>query len=387
MLELRRHAVCFFPAMVLCAACSSPAETTGSGGAGPTTGSGGTTQGSGGQGGTGGGGGEGGKSGASFAYKPGWSGVTAVSVVGAFGTATDWDPGGPFLKLKDDGTGTWKGTADLPEGQYLYIYHVIGDKDGKAGLDRYAIDPSVGGYDLCPTASPSYKEGFANPCSNLTVPQPASEPQYHITGQVVYGGAPAEGYLVEIDRAEGDDHHFFANRTNSLADGTFDLPAAAANYRIYVFHPTFQLKTDVERDPLALKAIRRAFSSPISLTEDYKLGALDAEYAEYDKLSPVGTSTLPTTFNITVLPGSQDARLAIYGTKSVGGKTIYDPWYQSDYLTVTSVAFDGMFNTAYKSETEAVVGEQYYWGTWQRKSAGDKKLWTIQSMVFPITWN
>src|SRR3569623_1820506 len=78
-----------------------------------------------------------------FAYKPAWSGVTAVTVVGAPGGASG--PWATLATLTDDGTGAFTGTATLPTGDYDYLFQVTGDADAgtkAATLARYVIDPT-----------------------------------------------------------------------------------------------------------------------------------------------------------------------------------------------------------------------------------------------------
>src|SRR5450755_4121323 len=89
--------------------------------------------------------------GTSFAYHPGWSGVTEVDVIGGFGQSNDWDPNHPYLVLTDDGTGNYTGNAALPAGTYPYLFHVIGDAaSNQSNFDRYTIDPLNTAVLACP---------------------------------------------------------------------------------------------------------------------------------------------------------------------------------------------------------------------------------------------
>src|ERR1700687_2623913 len=60
-----------------------------------------------------------------FAYTPQWQGVTQVDVFGAFGQPGDWTQ--PLTTLASDGAGGFTGKAQLPAGQYAYVFNVIGD--------------------------------------------------------------------------------------------------------------------------------------------------------------------------------------------------------------------------------------------------------------------
>ena len=116
-----------------------------------------------------------------FSYTPSWDGVVSVEVLGAFGQSSDWTA--PLVTLTKQGA-TFTGAAMLPDGQYAYVFHVVGD--GAAGTtkaatySRYAIDPAQSAYVACPSASPTYSAMVANPCSQLTVPQGAA-PKRSIT--------------------------------------------------------------------------------------------------------------------------------------------------------------------------------------------------------------
>jgi hypothetical protein len=221
----------------------------------------------------------------------------------------------------------------------------------------------------------------------VTVPQGAAAPTFHITGKVVYGGAPIAGYLVQLDSDDMAFGPYFVNRVTTGADGTFDLQAPAGSFRIQAQHPTYLTLNDVERDPLALQALRRSITTPFVVGGPVALLDAEMEYADYDKLSPVATATLPTTFAITLLPGAENARVAVYGTAGGTGTTVGTQWYWSPQDTSTSVVFDGAFNQPSALEPSVVPGEQYFWGTYQYRPAGDGLSWRGQSMVLPIVWN
>ncbi|MFO0591532.1 MAG: carboxypeptidase-like regulatory domain-containing protein, partial [Polyangiaceae bacterium] len=295
-----------------------------------------------------------------FTYKPRWSGVTGVDVVGGFGKPTDWKSATPLLKLTDDGTGTWTGKTTLLEGSYLYLFRVKGDSEGPDSFVRYALDTAQSVKEPCPPESPTYSDTSKNPCSTLKVPQPAAADRSHITGKVLYGGAPAAGYLVVIDSDESQLGPYFTNRMTTGPDGSYDLDAPVGVYRIQVQHPTYLTMTDADRDPLTLKAFRRAISSSFYLPMDTALYDIDMDYEDYDKLSPVMTSTLPTTFEVTLLPGADAVRVAVYGFTGGTGTNVGNQWWLSDYGTATSVPWDGTFNAMSASEANVVPGEQYY---------------------------
>src|SRR5215469_2493409 len=68
---------------------------------------------------------------ATFCYRPQWPRVTSVSVyLSQNGQSSDWSA--PFLTLTDDGSGTFKGTASIPDSStgYPYVFKVQGDTDG-----------------------------------------------------------------------------------------------------------------------------------------------------------------------------------------------------------------------------------------------------------------
>src|SRR5438874_2437217 len=73
----------------------------------------------GGAGGGGGGGDDAGTTAVTFSYRPSWSGVTAVEVVGGFGQASDWTT--PLASLTDVGGGTYSATVQLAAGAYPYL--------------------------------------------------------------------------------------------------------------------------------------------------------------------------------------------------------------------------------------------------------------------------
>lgn len=320
-----------------------------------------------------------------FSYRPSWKGVKSVEVLGAFGQVTDWTLA--FVTLTDDGTGTFTATAPaVAVGHHLYVFKVRGDEAAGGAakadtLERFAIDPSNPAFVVCPEASPA-SSASGNPCSDLTVPQPAAAPVFHARGVVQSAGAPIAGYLVELERDEPQGHHMFANRTTTKADGTFDLAAAPGTYRFEVLHPTFYKMTDAQRtNPETFAAVRRSISSEILIDADTMINAAEVSYTGYAAMSPRGTATLPTSFSFTAAAGTK-ARAAVYGP----GNQIGDPWWVG---TATSNEFDGGFNTSKAPDGGAVkAAATYAWGTQQTypKPDGGALSWTAQSMVLPIQW-
>lgn len=321
-----------------------------------------------------------------FTYEPRWMGVTGVDVVGGFNKPGDWKFASPLVSLKDDGAGKWTASVDLLDGKYLFLYRVKGDVDGLPMHVRYSLDPSVSVVAACPPESPTFSDVSTNPCAQIVVPQPAAAPVHHITGKVLYDGAPAAGYLVVLDSDETDFGPYFENRTNSGADGTFDLTAPNGMHRIQVQHPSYLTLDDAERDPYTLKAFRRSVSSSFFVGATVALQEVDMAYLDYDKMSPTMSATLPTTFEISIPPSYTTARVAVYGGVDPLAPSVGNAWFQSDNVAATSVPFDGTFNTTSAVGSAVVPGDQYYWGTYHYRAAGVGKTWRSQSMVLPITW-
>ena len=324
-----------------------------------------------------------------FRYAPTWTGVKSVAVVGGFGLLTDWNAAQPFVTLTKDNTGAFTGSAMLPAGDYLYVFHVIGDASAATPdtLARYSIDPGDSAIAPCPMASPTFNANDANPCSKLSVPQAAPAAAVHVRGSVKLDGQPVAGYLVLLERNEAMSHHFFVNRATTASDGTFDVVAAAGLYRLQVLHPTYLTETDATRDPIALQALRRAISSNIPIaTTDLIVRGPDVGFHDYPSFAPRDAGTLPTRFTFGV-DGGPPTRLTIYGTANNGtAPSIGDPWFASPLVTTGAIEFDGGFNTKQASETGVKNGERYFWGVENSERSDAGLSWTGQSMVFPITW-
>jgi hypothetical protein len=316
-----------------------------------------------------------------FAYKPGWTGVVSVSVVGApVGASGPW---ATLAALTDDGSGTYTGTATLAAGDYDYLFQITGDADAgtKAGtLARYAIDPTAADFEPCPMDSPSYSAEM-NPCSKLAVPQGSAPTLYHITGRVVVQGAAAAGFLVLVERDEMATHHFFANRATTGNDGVYDFAVASGSYRIQVQHPAYESKTDKQLQPKTLDQMRRDISSAFPVAAAVAVPDAEMSYMTYNTFAPLTSGTLPTTFTF---PASVATHLDIYGD----GNEIGDPWFNSAVTSTGSMTFDGTFNTAKAMDPKVVAGTQYWWGLElpHPPSQSGGIGWTQQTMVFPITW-
>jgi len=322
---------------------------------------------------------------ATFSYKPQWKGVNKVEVVGGFGQATDWSKTASLATLSDDGTGTWKGSVQLPNGTYLYVFRVTGDDDTSQGAKyvRYAVDPMDPAFADCPMESPTFDKNAPNPCSQLVVPQVAPATPIHVKGKLLVGGMAATGWLVEIERMEPMKHHFFANRVTADANG-FDLVAAAGSYRLQALHPKFYEATDLQLDPKTQKTLRRAISSAFVLSNgDVTVAGPDLAFDKYNQYAPTnGTASLPTQFTF---QNDGPTRLAVYGGNGDGGVVeIGDPWYAGQATMTGMSTFDGTFNTKQSMQDAAAPGIRYMWGTEEAFDAGI--VWTKQTMVFPITW-
>ncbi|MEO6777497.1 MAG: carboxypeptidase-like regulatory domain-containing protein [Kofleriaceae bacterium] len=315
-----------------------------------------------------------------FAYKPAWSGVVSVDVVGAAVGATGaWTT---LASLTDDGSGTFTGTATLAAGAYDYLFHVTGDAAAgakAATLARYAIDPASADFEPCPMDSPSYSAEM-NPCSKLAVPQGSAPVLYHVTGRVVVAGAPAADFLVLVERDETATHHFFANRATTAADGTYDFAVASGSYRIQVQHPAYESKTDKQLQPKTLGQLRRDISSGFPVAAAAAVPDAEMGYASYAAFAPLTSGTLPTTFSF---PTGMATHLDIYGA----GVEIGDPWFSSPVANAGTATFDGTFNTPKAMDPKVVAGTAYWWGLELPHPATSGGIgWTQQTMVFPITW-
>ncbi len=329
-----------------------------------------------------------------FSYHPSWAGVTLVTVWGQFGSANDWQA--PFLTLSSEGDGTFSGGADLPPGTYPYILQTTGDADGPDGgaaTKRYVVDPTSAGLTACPAAAPTYQAGVMNPCSQLTVPSTGAAPLHHVTGAVTNAGTPVAGWIVQIERNESPYHHFFADRTTTGADGTFDLPVAPGGYQLFVENPAFLSGTDAELHPGELATYRRESSAAFAVARDMATTPPSVAYPAYGAMEPRSDAgVLPTTFTFTVPP--LGTRLAVYSGKAA---SVGDPWFTSDLVVDGgSAVFDGSFDTPQAGDAGAPsAGDRYFWGVEDQLGLDGKTRgggpdgglqWTGQTMVFPVFW-
>ena len=329
-----------------------------------------------------------------FRYTPSWKGAQTVSVVGGFNLTGDWNALLPLVGLTDDGTGTFNGTVDLPAGDYLFLFRVVGDPAAASPTTfvRYALDPASADAFPCPKQSPTYDVKTPNPCSRLTVPRPAAGPMFHVRGTVLVDAQPASGYLVVVERAESMSHPFFEDRATTGPDGAFDLVVAAGNHRLQVLHPTFLAQTDAMRDPIAAAALRRVVSSVFTVAADVTVPPSELGYHDYAFFAPRDAGPLPTRF---VFADAGDGgetgaplRLNVYGTVNHGaGPNVVDPWFSSPTTTSGAAIFDGGFNTMQAAEPGVVAQERYFWGIESAPIGDGGVSWTGQSMVFPITWH
>lgn len=313
-----------------------------------------------------------------FSFTPGWAGVTSVTVVGApVGASGPWTTLATLTATGD----AFTGTAALAPGEYDYLFQIVGDADagGKAATyARNAIDPTSAAYEACPADAPSYSSQVANPCGKLTVPRDTAT-LYHVTGRALVAGAPAAGFIVLVERAEPDGHHYFANRATTGADGSYDLQVASGSCRIQVQHPDYLAKTDAQLKPKMLGLFRREISAAFEVAADVDVGDAEMSYPSYATFAPITSGTLPTTFTFPAAP----THLDIYGA----GNEIGDPWYASPVTATGAVTFDGTFNTAKAKDPQVIAGTAYWWGLELPKPAtGDHPAWNRQTMVFPIAW-
>jgi len=324
---------------------------------------------------------------ASFCYRPQWSGVTSVEVYGGFKQENDW--AAPFLILKDDGSGTFTGTAQLADGTYPYIFKTTGSADNLVTPNHTFLDQYNTDFILAPPQAPDQRS-----VSLLTIPQPAAAAVVHLKGTVVFNGAPQSCYSVDLEAGEVDangkvvSEHDTANYTESASDGTFDFPVAVgAPYGVTIRFPFLLSGKDAGYpDPFDTPSVGTTRTGvTLTPTGDLTLPPANVAYptSNYTAMSPTsGTASLPVTFKITLLPGSGATRASVTSTNVAGN----DPAYASEFDTTTTVVWDGGFNGA---SGNAVIGTTYYWGAWQRFNpvVDGGPMWTEQSLLFPITFH
>ncbi len=317
-----------------------------------------------------------------------------MDVYGGFGQKTDW--AAPFLTLTDDGTGTFTGTASLPDGSYPYLFRPTGTDDGLVEKGRYFVDQNNPSFAPSPPGSPQYVAGSKVPrsVSSLTVPQgPASV--VHIKGSVVFGGAPQPCFSVDLEAGEvtkpgggAAQEHNTANYTESASDGTFDFPVTPGAYQLAVRYPFPLYDSGASYpDPVKTGSLGCAVIVPAMVTADTTLPELDARFPGYATMSPSGGSaSLPATFDFSLVPGSLGASFDVIGTSTACD----DPAYATTYGTATSVTYDGTIGSVMTGKT-VTLGQTYYWGTRQKLPASGSGSggagWTTESLLFPIVFH
>lgn len=317
----------------------------------------------------------------SFCFRAQWPGVTSVDVIGGFGQSGDWST--PFVSLKNDGTGTFTGTASLPNGSYPYLFRATGSADGIFKTSAVLLDQEATQFEPPPPASPLQRS-----VPVVTVPQSPSAPTlHHLRGVVVYEGAPQPCFPLQIDVGElyKDGGSLVlseqgpANYAQSAADGTFDFPVASAQVEAIVRYPFTLGGFDAGYpDPSTSATIGYARTSTKALdVGDVTLDPVELSYpkADYAAMSPTsGKGVLPETFQFTVVPGSTGVSVAVISTNIAGN----DPAFWGPSSMATSYTWDGAFGG---NGGNVVAGKTYYWGTWQKRG-----IWSEESLLFPIVF-
>jgi hypothetical protein len=312
---------------------------------------------------------------ASFCFRAGWHGVTAVDLYGDFGQgASPW--AAPVATLVDDGTGTFTGTATVAAGgPYPYAFRIHGGDDNLLHDGSYLIDEEASQFEQAPSGAPIDTK---RAISTMSMPQ-AAPVLHHVTGTVVYAGMPQSCFVVVVDVGEivsGSTviaEHYAANYAEVGADGTFDFPVADGQVQAVVRYP-FALATaypDLSTTP----SIGFARTTVNVAGTDLPLDPTDVSYSEadYAAMSPTsGTGVLPQPFAWTLVAGAQTSAMAVIDTNIAGN----DAAYETAFGSATTLTWDGSLG-----KTQVVAGTQYYWGAWQRRTQ-----WTEESLLFPITF-
>lgn len=312
---------------------------------------------------------------ASFCFRPGWPGVTAVDVYGGFGKADDWTA--PFLALADDGQGTFIGSAALADGSYPYLFRVHGADDNLVKDGAFLLDQETGQFAKAPAQAPN-----ARSVSVVTLPQVAA-PLRHLTGKLTYAGIPQPCFAVDLEVGELRDvnnhvlsEHGTANFIEVGPDGTFDFPVADGPVLAIARYP-FGLAGGYP-DPAATPALGVVRTAATVAGADVALDPADIAYADYAAMAPTaGSGTLPQKFTFSVVAGAQLAAMSVSKTNIAGN----DPLFLSPFTGDSSFTWDGTFGNGQK----AVTGTTYFWGSWQRFT-GPTTTWTAESLLFPITF-
>ncbi|HEY1549872.1 MAG TPA: carboxypeptidase-like regulatory domain-containing protein [Kofleriaceae bacterium] len=327
-----------------------------------------------------------------FMYKPAWTGVQSVDVIGGFGMGSGVDWVTPIATLTEGSDGSFTGSAMVPAGTYPFLFHVVGDNaagSGSATYSRYALDETVAEFEQCPDGPTAGND--PNPCSLVTVPQDNPETMYAVKGTVTLGGSDAAKYLVVLERDEPSSHHFFVNRLGTGANGTYTFRVAAGTYRVQVQWAGYESTKDSAVNPAKQDTVRRTISSAFAVAATTQVSNADVMPPDYSTFGPSGSaSPLPTTFTF---PAVAATHLDVYGP----GAEIGDPWYAGSATATGSAAFDGTFNTAQAGSDTVDKSDTYSWGIeWAQtdivtgsgggSGSDNGAKWTAQSLVYPVSW-
>jgi hypothetical protein len=316
-----------------------------------------------------------------FCFRPSFAGVTSVQLYGGFGQAGDWND--PFLTLADDGSGTFVAATTLATGAYPYVFHVTGSADTLFKGTQSFPDQLNPSFVPAPSGDKSGRSA-----SLVTVPLPATPPIYHLTGKVLFNGAPQPCYSVSVAAGElvtdmGTSEKSEANFIETGTDGSFDFPVAAGPFGITVRYPFFLAGANAAYpNPSVTPSLGYARTDSVTVSGDVAVAAIDMSYPDYARMMPAfgGSATLPVTFGLSVIPGAGESSVAVIKTNIAGN----DPAYWGPFGTASTSTWNGAFG----GSGNVVPGVTYYWGTWQRfdpKVAGGAT-WTAESLLFPITF-
>jgi len=323
---------------------------------------------------------------ADFCFRPQWAGATQVQVY--FGPPTTSFNSYTMVSLSADGSGTWTGKAtSVATGTYSYLFHVMGSTDNV--IDRngeWLLDQEAAQFTSGPPNAPI---GRSFPV--MSIPQPTTLPTFHhVTGTVVYGGAPQSCYQLSLDVGEilGDggagviSEHGTANYMETDSTGKFDFAVTDGQVGIGIRYPFLLSGLDAGYpNGLSTPSVGIARTTVEVSGADLPLDPADVSYPEsaYAAMSPTNgaTQTLPVTFTFSLVPGSVETYVSVTSTNTAGD----DPAYASTPGTATSVMWDGTFG----KDASAAVNTTYWWGAWQHRQLSDAgTMWVDESMLFPL---
>ncbi len=249
---------------------------------------------------------------ADFCFRPQWAGVTSVDVY--FGPPATSFNSYTMVALTADSSGTWtgKGTS-LASGTYAYLFHVVGSTNNViAKTGEWLLDQEAAEFTSAPPNAPI---GRSFPVAS--VPQPTTPPTlHHVTGTVVYAGAPQPCYALSLDvgeiLADGGgvvSEHGTANYTQTGVDGTFDFPVTDGQVGVGVRFPFLLSGLDAGYpNGLSMPSVGIARTTVEVTGADLHLDPADVSYpaSDYALMSPTNgvTQTLPVTFTFSLIPGS-----------------------------------------------------------------------------------